>query len=275
MQGSPSANLARMLDPVYDLRDGELHPTPLASGPWFDGVQHGGAVAGLVARAIDATPSAAPMVLTRLTLELVKKVPMGPTRVEVEVTRDGLRVQALSLTVLVNDEPTTRATALRIRTESAAVAPELLEGVDFAAEPTMPGPDTVEREVFDTGRPDFWNCFDTRMVMPASEGHATELGCWYRLLNPLVSGEEPSPLVRMICNADFVMSASWLLGFDDYISPNPDLTVALRRPVVGEWIGLHSRVWAGPNGIGQSEAVLHDSAGQNGRATKSLLIAKR
>ena len=97
------ARIARTdtLRPVSDERpifipDGDLLiPQPEAAGPWFPGVQHGGAIAALVARAVEAVPSAVPMVTTRLMVDMSRRVPMGPTKVEAEVVRDGLRLQAV------------------------------------------------------------------------------------------------------------------------------------------------------------------------------------
>ena len=93
-----------MSDAIF-IPDGDLLiPQPTACGPWFPGVQHGGAITGLIARAIEQTPAAQPMMLTRLTVDMSRKVPMGPTKVEVEVVRDGKRVQALECRYVVDGE---------------------------------------------------------------------------------------------------------------------------------------------------------------------------
>ena len=56
---------------------------------------------------------------------------------------------------------------------------------------------------------------------------------------------------------------------------NPDLTVHLARPPVGEWIGLVARSHYGPDGAGLADAQLHDELGRLGTATQSLLLAPR
>ncbi|MCH7787956.1 MAG: thioesterase family protein, partial [Acidobacteria bacterium] len=103
--------------------DGEwLIPQPRAAGPWFAGVQHGGAITGLIARAIEALPSAEPMFVTRMSFDMSRKVPMGRTRVEAEPVRDGRRVQSIECRYIVEDEIVARATATRIRIDKTVMA---------------------------------------------------------------------------------------------------------------------------------------------------------
>ncbi len=110
----------RMDEPLFDRTTvggvEVLVPHERASGPWFPGVQHGGAVAGIVMRAIEGLPSAVPMAVTRLTLDLSRKVPLRATTVETRVVRDGMRVQAVEAVVAVDGVEVSRATALRLRT---------------------------------------------------------------------------------------------------------------------------------------------------------------
>ena len=56
---------------------------------------------------------------------------------------------------------------------------------------------------------------------------------------------------------------------------NPDLTLYVERPPVGEWICLQSRTIIAPGGIAIAESVLHDLSGRVGTATQALLIAPR
>ena len=86
-----------MIEAIF-IPDGDtLIPQPTAAGPWFPGVQHGGAVTGLMARAIEQVPAAQPMMLTRMSVDMSRKVPMGPTRVVAHVLRDGRRLTAVQL----------------------------------------------------------------------------------------------------------------------------------------------------------------------------------
>ena len=88
-------SLRRVSDAVFVPQGDLLIPQSSAIGPWFPGVQHGGAIAGVFARAIERVPSAVQMTTTRLSIDMSRRVPMGPTRVDTEVVRDGKRIQAI------------------------------------------------------------------------------------------------------------------------------------------------------------------------------------
>ena len=53
---------------------------------------------------------------------------------------------------------------------------------------------------------------------------------------PLVAGEEPSPLQRTLVTADVGNGVSAVLDFRRYLFINVDLTVHLERMPEGEWI---------------------------------------
>ena len=55
------------------------------------------------------------MTTTRLSIDMSRRVPMGATRVDTEVVRDGKRIQAIEARYVVDDEIVGRATAMRVR----------------------------------------------------------------------------------------------------------------------------------------------------------------
>ncbi len=247
-----------------------LIPGERASGPWFPGVQHGGAVAGIVMRAIEALPSPVPMAVTRLTLDLSRKVPLLATTVSARIVRDGRRVQAVEAVVVVDGVEVSRATALRIRTAPNVIDADI--SVPSWPEDASPKPPGSCR-AFSLGHSfSYLNCFDTRAVDDGVPGRGTT---WFRPRNPLVTGEVPSPAVRAAMIADMTMSAATVVGFDRYLSANPDLTITLSRPAEGPWIALGSQVRFDRSGIGHSDGVLSDGRGRFGLAVKSLLIDPR
>ena len=70
-------------------------PTELTRGGWDDVTQHGSPPSGLLARAVDLVPTAAPMQVVRFTVDLFRPVPISPLTVETIVRRDGKRIQVL------------------------------------------------------------------------------------------------------------------------------------------------------------------------------------
>jgi hypothetical protein len=92
---------------------------------------------------------------------------------------------------------------------------------------------------------------------------------------PLVADEEPSGLCRVLIAADSGNGISGALDFRRHTYVNPDLTVHLRRPPVGEWVGLDARTSVDQAGIGLADALLLDEKAVIGRSAQSLFITSR
>ena len=79
--------------------------------------------------------------------------------------------------------------------------------------------------------------------------------------------------------ADFGNGVSGGLPYDRFTFINPDLTVHLLRPPVGEWIGMRSASFYGgserSSGAGFAESALYDGGGRLGRSVQSLLLDRR
>jgi hypothetical protein len=247
-----------------------LVPSPGAAGPWFPDVVHGGAIVGLLARAVEAAPAAGPMVTTRLSVDMTRRVPLRPARVVAEVVRDGRRVQSLEARYLVDDEVVARAAAIRIRVDDTVVPPDT-ELPALPEDDPLPGPDQVPAMDLTFDRIDFVHNFTMHRSEPAP-GTAVS---WVRLDTAFVAGEDLLPAVRLAIIADMVPSAAQVLDFHRYLSVNPDLSVSIARLPQGEWIGSRAVVRVNPDGHGQTEARLHDRSGGFGLSVKSLLIDRR
>jgi len=104
-----------MTEPLYDVDGDRYLPTAHTRGPWDSGAQHGGPVAALLARAIESLPSDAPMRVARLTVELLRPVPLTPSTVSAQIERGGRRVQLVSASLAGPGGELCRATAWRIR----------------------------------------------------------------------------------------------------------------------------------------------------------------
>jgi hypothetical protein len=91
----------------------------------------------------------------------------------------------------------------------------------------------------------------------------------------LVAGEEPSGLQRLAAASDFPNGIASVISWEDYVFINPDLTIYIERPPVGEWIGLQASTRLREGGCGFAEAVLFDRDGRVGRSLQSLLVMTR
>jgi len=109
-------------------------------------------------------------------------------------------------------------------------------------------------------------------------GHFAEPGpatMWARLRYPLVPGEEPGPLERVLAVADSGNGISGQLDIATWHFINPELTVHLHREAAGEWICLDAQTAISAGGAGLATSVLSDRAGQLGVGAQSLLISRR
>ena len=92
---------------------------------------------------------------------------------------------------------------------------------------------------------------------------------------PLIEGEEPTPLQRVLIAADSGNGISSTLDFRPYLFINVELTVHLQRMPSDEWVCLDALTIPEPTGVGLSDTMLWDERGPLGRACQTLLIAER
>ncbi|HEY3831769.1 MAG TPA: thioesterase family protein [Acidimicrobiia bacterium] len=248
--------------------------TELARGPWDPNALHGGPVAALLARAAERHDSGPAHFVTRLTVELYRPVPMGRLVLDATTVRPGRRVQWIDVTMRAGDHdgPVVAGVhALRVeRTETARY------DVGPSAEPpgvTMPcSPDDLPPAPLGlTGLVGFWSATEVRIATGDWERAGPGSG-WLRLHVPVVAGEEPTAIERVVAAADFASGVGNPVRMADAGTINAELSVHVHRPAIGEWIGLDARAWAHGEGGGLSEAVIHDREGPIGRSAQALVL---
>ena len=258
-------------DAVFHADGSRLIPTELARGPWSADAQHGGGPAALLARAVERADPGPASFVARLTVELLRPVPLTPLEVTVRTTRPGKKVQWLEASMVADGVEVARAHALRLRTADIGL-PQIPTHDPLARRPDDALPFEIApalgRDIPDLG---FWTAMELRRV----SGSWTEPGpaaVWFRLRVPIVAGEEPSPLERVAAAADFGNGISAALERGAYLFINADLTIYLHRSPVGPWIGLDAGTAVEPTGIGLATSVLHDEQGAIGRSLQALLV---
>ncbi|MGH2842436.1 MAG: thioesterase family protein [Solirubrobacteraceae bacterium] len=259
-----------MDEPIYQLDGDTVIAGPYARGPWDEHAQHGGATAAILMRAFEQLDDGgADLQLARATYELIRRAPLGELSLSAQVVRPGRRIQLLEATLRAPDgTEVVKARALRVARSplSAGDRPK----------PPAPGPDTLEPELtFAAGRQMY---VGGAIELRFARGHFFERGpafAWLRLTRPLVAGEQPSPLQRVMGAADFPNGISAELSWDEHLFINPDLTVYLEREPRGEWIGLDARTRIVQGGIGLAQAEIYDLEGRIGRCVQSLYVSPR
>jgi hypothetical protein len=247
-----------------------LVPTDRARGPWTPDSLHGGPVAAAVARATEqSVPADDGMRTTRLTLELLRPVGTAPMTVTGAVVRPGRRVQVVDTVVEQGGVEVAWGRAVRIRVDPDLDAPEPVTPEDPAPDPPERGTEVPSPLGRYRG---FHNAGVGIRYVSGRLGIPGPATAWFRLLVPVVAGEEPSPEQRAVAVSDFGNGISAELDFTASLFINPDLTVHLVRPPEGEWICLDARTRFGPPGTGLAESALWDTRGRIGRALQSLYI---
>lgn len=205
--------------------------------------------------------------VVRVTVELLRPVPLTPLRLTSAVVRPGRNVALVEASLWSGDTEVARTRALRIRRAPVRVP------VDATPPPVAP-PEGDEGTPPPLERTAFARAVDLRFV----RGGWGELGpvtMWTRLVVPVVAGRPVSPLQRAVAAADFGNGVSRVVDFDTHTFINPDLTVALARVPEGEWIFFDVVSRLSVEGFGQAESQIFDRRGPVGRAVQSLLVTER
>src|ERR1700737_380418 len=90
------------MDAVYRVDGNRVVTSPDAAGPWDPRMQHGSAPAALVVWAAEALPTPVPMHIARVTIDLMRPVPVAPLTIETEVLREGRKIQLCAIRLLAD-----------------------------------------------------------------------------------------------------------------------------------------------------------------------------
>ncbi len=216
-------------------------PTELTRGPWDPDSQHAGPPAALLGREIERLDGEGARQVGRITFEILRAVPIAPLRVEARVARPGRSVELVEASLSDSDGEVIRATAWRLRSAEIEL-PAGLSSVDgpglIGTSPSTlrPGfaPPGVEEARPGTFPPTGHDVgYHTAMEYRFVRGDFGIPGpalVWMRMRQPLVAGEEPSPLQRVLVAADSGNGVSATLDWGRYLFINVDLTRAPASP---------------------------------------------
>ncbi|MDQ1249984.1 MAG: hypothetical protein QG597_4361 [Actinomycetota bacterium] len=258
-------------------RDGTLEvfePTVHTASGWGPNMQHGGPVSGLLTRAIERHQRPGTRI-SRVTVEILGVVPLSPVRVRSWSERPGRRVELLQAAMQAQDPDGQWRSVATAAAWQLATRPT--GHVAHHADPALHRP--VLDRPDDSGLDDAWrtgfvNALDWHIDIPAGQPGLPTIA-WLRFNRPLVHGEEPTDLQRVIAIADIANGVGARLDARQWTFLNTDLTVCLFDPPTGPWIGLQAETSIGHDGIAMSSAVIHTSTGPVGRLTQNVLVQPR
>ena len=181
------------------------------------------------------------MQVVRITVDLLRPVPIAPLKIRTEVLREGRKIQLCAVTLAPRkrrrrasdraQDPSRRARAAadgrRRESDSARTRSRATRGHPAReAERVHPRLGAARR----AGR-------NFASLDPAA--------IWFRVERPLFEGQVPTPLRRVAMIGDFCNGVSTLLDFRSWTFINGDLTISLARLPVGDWILLDAQSWLG------------------------------
>ena len=217
---------------------------------------HGGAPSALFAHVCEQHDPGPAGFVARVTVELLRPVPLVPLTMRVRTIRPGRKVQWLEAALLDADErEMTRATVLRLRSDDVdtsgsvgivADAPPPPDAGGAAAAFVRPG----RRRLLERAR----RADRARATGPSPARASRGSGCAARSSR----AKTLSPCSRAAAAADFGSGVGNPLRFTHATAINADVTIALHRHPVGEWVCLESGAWVNPHGVGLAETRLHD-----------------
>ena len=258
--------------PAYfeHIKGGHFCANAPARGPWSADHCHAGPVAGLIARALEhALPE---KVLTRMTLDLVRPIPMAGFQITTDVDRDSRTLGQARVKLADTDGNTcvTGSSMHLVRADfismpTAAVKP--LKRADAAAGPTpLARGEHGERSFSDfieVAYPD--GVPDT----PTNSTGPTKL--WMKT-PPLLADETLSTAQRLCPLADCGNGISRNAGFYDITFMNTDLTIHFHRETDADWFLSDCISHWQMSGIGMAQAVLSDDDGPLATALQTILL---
>jgi hypothetical protein len=248
------------------LGGGRYLGTESTAGPWNREHQHAGPPAALLGRALEQVAPRADMLLARLSFDILGAIPVGEVEIEAQVIRPGRSVELLEATLHAGGRPAVIARGWRTLVTAAPSA-----GDDPAPPPIPDGPNEPPPMLDGFG-------YGAAVELRFAAGGWNERGpatAWTRLAVPVVDGEEPTGLQRLLAVADSGNGISAVMSWDEWLFINPELTVHLRREARGEWICLDAATTVTAGGTGLARSTLSDADGVVGHGAQSLLVMPR
>ena len=269
-QSLPCVDVLGMDDAFYlPLGENRWGATVHTTGPWDARFQHGGPPSALLARAIEQCEPRENMLVARMTVDILGAIPVHELELRSRVLRPGRSVELVEAALSAGGREVARAQAWRVLRTTQEVAPQR-----SPVPTTAPLPSESTLLAADGWVDGYLSAVEWRFAAGAS-GQPGPATAWTRLRHPLVPGETPSPLQRVLTVADSGSGISAELDLINWHFINPELTVHLHREAVGEWICLDAQTVISPDGVGLATSVLSDLDGPIGVGAQSLLVAQR
>lgn len=241
--------------------------TELTTGAWNDSEMHIAPVIGLIAHAAErehASNHETPLMLTRLSVDILGTIPLGELDLQITTLRPGKTIELIE--VVVSPADARPAAVARIWFSANFDTASLANSDSFA--PITPREKCQEVDPAKAWKGGFVRSL-TFWGAPVSE---TEKDVWLHTSTDIVAGENTSATARLLGVCDSTNGVSTRLNPAEVAFPNIDLTAHLFRAPAGSHLGARARSAVGPAGHGLNQTVLYDDEGAFGILAQQLTV---
>ena len=243
----------------FTLSDGAFVPTRFAHSHWGDDHLNGPAVVGLAARNLERQYGDPEFMPARLTVDLFRAARGVPTTVTTTLLRDGRRVRNAACDIVQDGAAVAHATLVLYRRSEAPPGEQWSPDAEFEMPPD------AESEPADSFRP-FTGSDELGWTRTVGDHQNASRTRFLDRTIDVVAGEGNSPFARAAMIAEST-SLTTNLGTRGIGYINGDLTVALARLPIGEWLGVQADSHWSADGIAIGTATLYDNLGPFGSGT--------
>ena len=120
LRGGNRTSEQHEVDAVYQIAGDRVLTGPMAAGPWDTSLQHGAAPAALIAWAAEDISCKRPMQVARITIDLLRPVPIVPLEVRTQLLRQGRKIQLIGIQLIAEGIEVVRASVLKVRIAECA-----------------------------------------------------------------------------------------------------------------------------------------------------------
>ncbi|MCP5366174.1 MAG: thioesterase family protein [Hyphomicrobiales bacterium] len=249
-------------------RDGVFVGQDPARGPWLPDYCHAGPVTGLVARAVERALGG-DKVLTRLTVDLHRPVPMAGIRVRAQVARDGRRVATATATVTdLDDRLCASASSMHVAEEDIGPVPTA-PVARLARADAVPG--RIGSGKMGHDLPMFGHFVE--VAIAAGEGRGRGPATMWMRTPPLLPDDEPSSFQRLCPLADCGNGISSNAPLDQIGFVNSDITIVAHRRTQSDWLVSRAISHWHETGVGLARAEISDEDGPVASVLQTVLLS--
>ncbi|WP_028357496.1 thioesterase family protein [Brackiella oedipodis] len=264
-----------MTDAYYELKDRQTlsngavvatyQPTLHAQGAWQETEQHMAPATGIICHELDIFQPQDHLRIGRVSLDIWGMIYLDEFTVTTQIERPGRTIQLLKSELKAKNRTCIVAYTWRmVTTDSSSVM-----GLE---DQPIPSPEAFPTW---TGMRTWQGGYIRSVTAKKSPESRNGAGIvWLSNSLDMVKGEPTSDFCRlmgMVDTSNGIVTRE-PLGEFKWMFPNVDLQIHLFRAPQGHWLGLETTQQFGPDGIGLTSSVLHDTHGPFGRSEQILTV---